>query len=521
MQQALKLEDYARIVRRRLPLIVGIFLPLALAVVSIVQSLPAVYRSTGKIAVESQQIPADLVQSTVRGGADERIAFIQQILMTDANVEQIIAKFDLYRDDLAGEPMVKVVKKLRDHVLVEAVRDPFTRSQAAIAFTVSFEHTNPETARDVAELLVERFLAENTRSRNARASDTAGFLRQEAGRLSEQVRSLEKKVAEFKQQHSDSLPEHLDLRVSTLQNVEFDLRAVQREISASEQEKRILATQGEAIAALSPSGAGAARTEMSPEKRLRVLRSELAESSALYTDAHPDVIRLKRMIASAEMQTRAHREEAGESGVAPELDPEGAQIESRIASADARLAALRAQERDLRDRMEELEAQILKTPEVERGLRELAFNYDSALDEYKGVRSKLQQAELAEDLESKQMAERFVLLEPPAVPVVPVRPSKLKLILMGFVLALGVGAGAAFAAEMMDNRIRDPIMLTSLLGTRPLAIVPYIELGREQRRRSISLLVQWSVFLAMLGAASVLVYHENGPIRELLGRWYY
>src|SRR3974390_2286577 len=57
---------------------------------------PAVYRSTATILVEEQEIPRDLVRSTITTYADERIQLISQQVMTRATLTGIVEKYDLY-----------------------------------------------------------------------------------------------------------------------------------------------------------------------------------------------------------------------------------------------------------------------------------------------------------------------------------------------------------------------------------------------------------------------------------------
>jgi polysaccharide biosynthesis transport protein len=409
---------------------------------------------------------------------------------------------------------------LRDNVIVKAVRDTYA-SRATIAFTVSFDHTDPLVARNVATELVDLFLAENARTRNARATETASFLRQETARLSEHVRSLDQQVADFKQKNSDALPEHLDLRVGMLQKVEFDLRAVQRDIAAAEQERRFLETQRDSLAARLPVQAGLPPAEMTPEQRLQALKGDLAKASALYTEAHPDIARFKRMIAQAEAELA--RNPKGQAGAdpLPPRDPERVEIEAKIGSTDTRLASLRDQEAELTQRMAALQAQVLRTPEVEQGLRQISFDYQSASKEYDEVRSKLQQAELAENLESQQMAERFILLEPPTTPVSPERPDRLKFLALAIILALGGGVAVAFAAEVFDNRIQDPAMVTALIGERPLSVLPYIERPRERRLQIVAASGKWLAFSAVLGLAIFVGRQYSDPLSQVLRRLYY
>ncbi|MEY6432511.1 hypothetical protein ABC977_08850 [Thioalkalicoccus limnaeus] len=521
MERPLTLEDYLRIARRRLPYALATFLVLVVAAVSVVLLLPSVYRSTGTVAVESQQIPPDLVRSTVPGSADERIGFTKQIVMTDARLEEIIRKFDLYPKEVAAWPMSKVLRKLRKNIQVTAVRDPYA-SRATIAFTVSFDHLDPVVARDVATELVDLFLAENARTRSVRATETAAFLRQETERLSDLARSLDRQVAEFKKKNSDALPEHLDLKVSMLQKVDFDLRAVQRDIAAAEQERRFMETQlGTLGVRLPVRQDAAASSELTPAERLQVFKSDLARASALYTEAHPDVARLKRLIANTEAElARPGRGTASADRTSPR-DPEREQIEAKIASTDTRLASLRDQEAELNARMSTLQAQILRTPEVEQGLRQISFDYEAASREHAEIRAKLQQAELAENLESQQMAERFILLQPPAVPVSPERPNRLQFLALAVVVALGGGVAIAVAAEMLDNRVQDPQMLSAVLGERPFAVLPDIARAGERHGQIASISGRWLAFGAVLGTSVLIGIQYVESIRGVLRHFYY
>ena len=55
------------------------------------------------------------------------------------------------------------------------------------------------------------------------------------------------------------------------------------------------------------------------------------------------------------------------------------------------------------------------------------------------------------------------------------------MILVGFVLAIGVGAGTGTVLEFMDRSIRRPEELSAIIKYPVLAIVPYWETVREAR----------------------------------------
>lgn len=71
------------------------------------------YVSSSTILIEQQEIPRDLVRSTVTSFADQRIQSITQRTMTYANLSELIKKYDLYADDRKSEPMEVIIENMR------------------------------------------------------------------------------------------------------------------------------------------------------------------------------------------------------------------------------------------------------------------------------------------------------------------------------------------------------------------------------------------------------------------------
>ncbi|HNG59359.1 MAG TPA: Wzz/FepE/Etk N-terminal domain-containing protein, partial [Cellvibrionaceae bacterium] len=75
--------------------------------------VPPTYVSSSTILIEQQEIPQDLVRSTVTSFADQRIQSITQRTMTFANLSELIKKYDLYADDRRSEPMEAIIEYMR------------------------------------------------------------------------------------------------------------------------------------------------------------------------------------------------------------------------------------------------------------------------------------------------------------------------------------------------------------------------------------------------------------------------
>ena len=179
----------------------GLILPVGLAIAVL---LPATYESVGKILVESQQIPTELVRPTVTSAAAERIQVIEQRTMTRENLLAIVDKFNLFPEKRALMSPTQIVELMRKSAKIEPLAQPLAFSQArsganpTIVFTVSFESSNPQTASQVANELVTRILNEDLRDRTSRASDTTKFLATEVQRLQAENALIDTKIAQAK-----------------------------------------------------------------------------------------------------------------------------------------------------------------------------------------------------------------------------------------------------------------------------------------------------------------------------------
>ena len=144
--------------------------------------------SEGKILVQSQQIPTELVRPTVTSAAQEQIQVIQQRTMTRDNLIAIADKFQLFPDKrtlMSPTELVALMRKKTKIAPVDLQLDFKQRSREnpTIVFAVGFEYADAATATRVANELMTRILNEDLRDRTSRATDTTKFLSREVQRL--------------------------------------------------------------------------------------------------------------------------------------------------------------------------------------------------------------------------------------------------------------------------------------------------------------------------------------------------
>jgi uncharacterized protein involved in exopolysaccharide biosynthesis len=164
---------------------------------------PPTYLSEGKILVQSQLIPTELVRPTVTNAAQERIQVIEQRLMTRDNMIAIVDKFQLFPEKRNLMSVTQLVDLMKKKTTIAAINNSLSFARRSdnptIVFTVGFEDSDPGVAAKVANELVTRILNEDIRDRTSRASDTTKFLSREVERLQAESAAIDAKIAQAKE----------------------------------------------------------------------------------------------------------------------------------------------------------------------------------------------------------------------------------------------------------------------------------------------------------------------------------
>ena len=191
--------DYMKILKRRKWSLILPALLVFLTAVAVALALPSIYKSTATILIEEQDIPADFVMATVTSYVEQRLQSINQRIMSYTRLSEIIQRFDLYPELRDKRTAEEIVEQMIEDTALEPVstevvdRRTGKPMSATIAFTVSYEGTNPAKVQQVANVLTSLFLAENLEVRKKQAQETATFLESEMDKIKEKLTELEAK----------------------------------------------------------------------------------------------------------------------------------------------------------------------------------------------------------------------------------------------------------------------------------------------------------------------------------------
>lgn len=502
----LTLRDYLSIIRNRALYIVGIFLLVLLATAVVAVRTPSVYQSTGTILIESQQVQPGLEQAAAETYAAERIERLKQRELTRDYLFEVIKKYNLFNVDKTKMTKPELVAKMRKNLGITLVDVNVGEYEAkpTIAFQISFEYHKPEIAYQVTNQIVNLFLEANEKARKAKAVGTYEFLSKEADKQRVELERLEKEIANYKQKHTQSLPQNMEMQMASFERTEADLREVQRNHAATEAELRSLELELEAAKA--GIGVAVAPGEQNPATELEKLRTEYARLSGIYSENHPTLRALQRKIEKLEKTEQPAPVDSVAPSATTVRSAMVAKVQGQIDTAKTRLASLAREEASLRAKLSRLEQVVIQTPQVEGVLATLMRDYENAKNRYEEVKAKQVNAKMAENLELENKGERFSLVEAPIQSEKPVRPDRPKIFVVGLFIAIASAIAIVMLLESLDKRIRGVEALSSVMQMRPLVVVPYITNQAELRQRKN---LSKSILFGLLGALllALLIVH--------------
>jgi uncharacterized protein involved in exopolysaccharide biosynthesis len=301
-QEIKSLTDYLTMLKRRRKLLLSTIMIVTLIGVSIAYAIPAMYRSTSRFLIEQQNIPQDIVQSTVTSYVDEQIQEVRQRTMSSPNLLQLIQEFKLYPEFTRHGDNQTAVEELRQNTLLETevfdVMNPRSgrAMMATISFSLSFDYPDPAIAKDVAAALANLYISENVQSRTGQVQETLEFILSSIERYSQEVEHTGALLARFKEDNLGTLPELMNHNLQTIERTERQIDGLDREIRDARnrqlQFSSDLARLGPAATIYDSTGAPI----LNPTEQLGVLQREKMRLTSIYSAQHPDVIQIQKEI---------------------------------------------------------------------------------------------------------------------------------------------------------------------------------------------------------------------------------
>jgi len=549
-RRPLDMEDYLNIVRRNVGWLIGPTLAGLTISVVVAYLWQDTYRSHASIRVVPPSVPEKFVPTNVNVQMADRIAAMQQTILSRSTLTNIIQTYDLYRKDRTKLPMEDVIENMLKAITVSTPQRLSGGQGNAAAFQIAFSYYDRYLAQRVTRDLMNRFIDENMRERFRQSQQTTAFLKDQYESARLELAEIEKKLTEFKVRHAGQLPEQamanfqqlgaIESRVSTLNSnitrvnqerlmLESELRATRERLNA------ILKLPYEAPPSNGPAAGGGPATPNEIEQELArvdrdlgVMERALDRMLEQYKETYPDVQRLKARIATLkkEKDSLLNRKltvrepsapapaSPGGVRVNPQRAREVADIEAQITRLQGQIRAKELEaERYARDiaeadrRSREVQARIEVGPIGAAQLEQLTREHELAKRRYDEMKAMLTKSQMATEVEDRKQGEMLEVLDLPFLPINPTAPNRPLIIGAGFVIGLIVGGCLVAVREIKDTSLKSLKDIQAYTKFNVLASVPLLENDLVIRRRKRLAVIGWtSAVLLSLAIMSGAVY---------------
>lgn len=466
------LSFYWKLLLQRLPVMMLFVLVFSGLGVITALKLPETWSTSARLLLEAPQIPGNVL------GNEPDTALldtIRQKLLTRANLIDIANTYQVF-PDMAQMSPDSVFEQMQSAITLRSVAG---RGRATV-MVVGFEARSGQIAANVVNEFVTLVLAENSNTRQSRLTNTLGFFRQEVERLGAELDAQSARIVQFKADNSEALPGDQRYRLDRI-------NLLQERISQLDREKQGIDVRREEVVRIYESTGqvqrGPTQNLSQQEQQLIAARNEIVRARAVYSETHPQVVRLLNLIDRLETEIGARgsvEDDETASEEAAAQSSEDMMFQSTMADLQVRTELLNAEEERIQNEIIELREASSRSAANEIALNGLERDRANLERRYNAALNSLNTAQMSERIESAAQGQRITVIENANVPQSPTGPNRALIASAGGAFGMGLAAAYFVLLELLNRSIRRPEEMVQKFNVTPISVVPYIE-SRAQR----------------------------------------
>jgi len=438
-----------------------------------VASMPSIYESSSRIYVDTSSVLQPLLRGiTVQSDLQGQVQLMKQTLLSRPNLLEVARKTD-YDLSVSGESqMESLLSSIRNRTTVMSNREDI--------FSISFEDSEPQRARDVVQALLTIFVESNLGQSRQDLDTAEEFIDQQIADYETRLEQAEDRLADFKQKNIDVvLGEGSYLSRATSANEM--MQALEEDLSVAIAQRDLLRSELQDIPEYLP----AALTNTGPpddtQYRIVELEATLRQLLSQYTEKHPDVVTLQRQLDSL-LEKQRKSQQAQADGTAPPIaqpaatdagspNPVYGQIKLQLIQIETQIENLRRRAATARAEAEALESKAEEVPRIEAEFQRLNRDYDIIKARHDELLSRRESARMSRNRDAVGQEVQYRLIEPPIVPSKPTGPNRPLFLTAVLILAAGAGAGFALLLVILDTSFSTAVELRNFAGIPVLGSV--------------------------------------------------
>ncbi len=434
-----------------------------------VYTLPNNYEASARVFVDTRTILKPLLAGmTTVPNMEQQVSIMSRTLLSRPNVERVLRMVDLDIKATDAKDHERLISNMMSQIKISG-------SNSADLYVISYSHQNPKIAKDVVQSFLTIFVEGSFGNQKQDSEKAIKFIDEQIKNYEDRLVIAEKAVTEFQIKNSGLLPKDGDYG-SQLQAVSDSLNEAKLGLREAEQARNAIKSQIEDGAPPDDmTTVQAPSTIVNPEidARIQALTNDMDALRLRFTERHPDVISIKRLITKLEerkVEEAKLKKPVIDRDRGKSYSPMLQQLNVSLSEAEARVAAMKARVEEYSSRSAQLKALTIAKPQVAEQFSQLNRDYQINKSNYENLIGRRESAKLSGELSATSDMLTFKVIDPPTVPLVPSGPNRLMLFSLVFVGALLGGIGSALLMSQIrptflsQNSLRESIGLP-ILGT--------------------------------------------------------
>jgi polysaccharide chain length determinant protein (PEP-CTERM system associated) len=518
------------ILRRRALLAIAVLSIVLAASASFALYLPDLYRAAALVLVE-RPISEAVVRAPVSGEVESRLYVIKQEILSRDRLAELIDRFNLYPDLRRHAGIEEVLNRARNDIVVQpAGPEQVSGRTKTVSFTLSYTGDSRHAVADVANAVAAFYVQQNERMRTEEATRTTEFLRQQLSEAKRELDRYEGAMRDYTSRFTGELPQQVGVNLAALERLNTQLRLNgEQQIRIIEQRDKLLdgLRDPEVMARAAAGNAALSSQGLERFRHIEEVRQKLSEAEVQFTARHPDVLRLREQLAAMEREHEdveaAERlegqqaEGAARLGAAADASSSPLGRRRSLDGLDTELEKLRQEEAGIRRTIASFEQRLESSPQRQQEYALLTRDYGVAKDQYDSLLKRYDEAQLTESLEAGSAGERFRVLEPALPPEGPAAPNRMRLLILGLLLALAAAGAAVLVREQFDTAFHSIDDVRAFTAVPVLVSIPPIGSAAPGHRLKAALaMASTAAAIALVAATAAYVARNNEQLVRIL-----
>ncbi|MFL6658895.1 MAG: XrtA system polysaccharide chain length determinant, partial [Massilia sp.] len=261
----------------------------------VVFMLPNDYQASSRVYVDTQSVLKPLLSGmTTLPNLDQQVMFMRRTLISRPNVERVTRMVDI---DVKAKNSKEKEKLIDD--LIEKIK--ITGTERDDIYTITYNNPNPKLGKDVVQSLLTIFVEGSFGGKKQDSEKAVQFIDDQIKAYEEKLTAAENELKDFKIKNIGMLPRGTSDFSATMAEVSDRQNQAKLELAEAVQARNAIRRQ---IGGGDVPGKPSLMANPELDGRIQAVTKNLDALRMQYTDAHPDIIGAKRLLAQLEEKKR-------------------------------------------------------------------------------------------------------------------------------------------------------------------------------------------------------------------------